>query len=455
MAARACTIAAGSGARIAGPSLKLLLPLVLALSAIGWLAPAGRGEPTAKAQRSSAVPLGGVSIAAISRLTSLASVDRTITAARALHAKVVRVEVPWSELEPLGPSQIDPRAQAVTDRVVGDAAAAGIGVIAMVESSPCWASSAPKSLLRACAPGRSSKANAWPPGDPSTYAGFVSYLAQRYGARLAAIEVWNEPDQSNQRYFAGPEKPKHYAAILRAAYPAIKLVEPNLPVLAGSLVGSNGLFLQALYAAGIQGYYDGLSVHFYNLVLASLRAIHETQLAAGDTKPLWLNEFGWSSCWPRHRTQQEQACVTTATQGANFINIFHALARTPYVASEVVYAPQDSATEEFGVLTAAGRHKPSFGALARVLAAPIGSTAAVTLALSRRGGHVVASGSGPVGDYMELEAQGNRLRYRAEFILDRFNHYSVWLPSALGTSGLTVRVFQYWSGRGRDAQKGI
>ncbi len=74
--------------------------------------------------------------------------------------------------------------------------------------------------------------------------------------------------------------------MLRAAYPAIKQANPNVPVLAGSLVGSNGVFLRALYAAGIKGYYDGLAVHFYNLTLGSLRAIHEVQLANGDTKPL-------------------------------------------------------------------------------------------------------------------------------------------------------------------------
>ena len=70
-------------------------------------------------------------------------------------------------------------------------------------------------------------------------------------------------------------------------------------MVAGSLVGSNGAFLRALYAAGIKGYYDGLSVHYYHLTLASLRSIHEVQVANGDTKPLWLDEFGWSSCWPR------------------------------------------------------------------------------------------------------------------------------------------------------------
>jgi hypothetical protein len=57
---------------------------------------------------------------------------------------------------------------------------------------------------------------------------------------------------------------------------------------------------------------------------------------------------------------------------------------------------------------------------------------------------------------MELEAfQGKLLRYRALFVLDRFNRYSIALPKVLGTSGLGVRVYQYWAGLGRAAQKGI
>ena len=139
-------------------------------------------------------------------------------------------------------------------------------------------------------PGRLSAADAWPPVDPASYAAVAGYLARRYGSRLAAIEIWNEPDQRNQLYFAGPNKVQRYAAIVRAAYTAIKQADPSVPVLAGSLVGSNGLFLRALYAAGIKGYYDGLAVHYYSLALASLRAIHEVQLANGDSRPLWLDE---------------------------------------------------------------------------------------------------------------------------------------------------------------------
>jgi hypothetical protein len=442
--------------RTAGRGHLLFLALAISLCVSCWVAPAGFARDTAPAHSSATAPLGGVNIPDITRGDSLADVDREIALAHALHAKVVRVELPWSELEPLGPNQIDPGTLAITDRLMSDAAAAGVGVIALVESTPCWASSAPASLLQACSPGESNRGASWPPREPAAYATFVAYLAQRYGTDLAAIEIWNEPDQANEAYFAGPEKPQRYAAILRAAYPAIKQVNARVPVLAGSLVGSNGVFLRALYAAGIKGFYDGLSVHFYNLVLGSLRAIHETQLANGDNKPLWLSEFGWSSCWPRHKIQQEQACVTAADQGANLADTFRSLARTPWIAAEVVYKLQGNSSEDFGLLAENGARKPAFAALSSVFVSPFGKPRAVTLALKRHGSHVVASGSGPVGDYMELEAfQGKLLRYRALFTLDRFNRYSIALPRVLGTSGLRVRVYQYWAGLGRAAHKSI
>lgn len=433
--------------------LRCFLTLALGLCAFVWLAPAGRA---AQAHVSSAVPLGGVNIEAVSGSASLAGLEREIALAHALHAKVVRVEVPWSELEPLGPNQIDPGALTYLDRLTSDAAADGIGVVAMVESSPCWASSAPVSLLRRCVPGQAGKANSWPPRNPATFATFAAYLAQRYGTRLAALEVWNEPDQSNEDYFAGPEKPQRYAAVLRAAYPAIKQANPNLPVLAGSLVGANGIFLRDLYAAGIKGYYDGLAVHYYTLTLASLRSLHEVQVANGDTKPLWLNEFGWSSCWPHRRIEQEQGCVTAQTQARNLTNIFRSLAHTPWVAAIVVYKLRDSVSEEFGAVTSKGKRKPAFAALSRVFTSPFGPVSPVTLSLRKQAGRVLASGSGPVGDYMELEAfRGSALRYRALFVLNRFNRYSLELPSALGSSGLRVRVYQYWAGLSRAAQRTI
>jgi hypothetical protein len=429
--------------------------LAVCLGSLASLAPAGGAQQAGGLARAAAsAPLGGVNVVSIGPY-SLSIADRTIAAARALHASVIRTDMPWSVLEPQ-PNQFEGRAEAFADRLVSDAAAAGIRVIMTVDSTPCWASSAPASVLAACSPGRGGAANAWPPSDPSTYATFVGDVAARYGTRLAAIEIWNEPDQANQLYFAGPDKAVRYAAILRAAYPAIKQANPGVTVLAGSLVGSSGVFLRALYAAGIKGYYDGLAVHFYTVTLAALRKTHEVQLANGDNTPLWLDEFGWSNCWPHQRIQQEQACVTTSTQAANLVALVRELARAPYLAAETVYKLQDTGTEDFGMLTAGGARKPAFSALSKVFANPFGHAPRVTVSLSRRGGHVVATGSGPVGDYLKLVAyKGNTARFFEEFSLNRFNQYSIPLPSALGSSGLRVRVYQYWAGSSSAAQKRI
>jgi Cellulase (glycosyl hydrolase family 5) len=431
---------------------KVAVGLALAVCALGALAPAG-----VEAKRSSRPPalLGGLNVPSMGFGSTAPEADNAIAQASALHAKVVRVEVPWSVFEPVDGGHIDAGAVAYADRLVGDAAAAGIRVIMTVDSTPCWASSAPSPLLASCNPVAESEATSWPPRNPADYAAFVAFLARRYGAHLAAIEVWNEPDQSNEAYFAGPNKARNYAAVLHAAYPAIKAANASVPVLAGSLVGSNGAFLRALYAAGIKGYYNGLAVHYYTLTLASVRSIHEVQRENHDRTPLWLDEFGWSSCWPQ-QIQEEQACVTPQIQASNITNTLRALARSSYVAAAVIFKLQDSSSEDFGLLNAGGARKPAFSAFVGALTSPLGSVSRVSLSLSRKGGRVVASGSGPVGDFIQLEVfKGRALRYRTLFTLDRFNRYSITLPSALGAKGLRVRVFQYWSGVGRATSKSL
>lgn len=424
--------------------------LVLCCLASAATAAAGKGAHRPKA------PLGGVNVIGLGYGSRPAEADNAIALARRLHAKVVRTELLWAVMEPRGAGQIDPQALAFTDRLMADAAAAGIRVIATVRGTPCWDSSAPAPLLSGCSPTHLSAANRWPPTDVGGYASFVAYLARRYAPQLAAIEIWNEPDQANELYFAGPDKAKLYAALLRAAYPAIKQANPHVRVLAGSLVGSSGVFLHALYEDGIKGYYDALAVHFYTLTLDALRSFRHAQLENGDSKPLWLDELGWSSCWPQRSIEQEQACVTPRIQATNIHDIFRSLARVPYLGAVVIYTLQDFPEEEFGAVTAGGAHKLAFSALAGVLSSPFGPTSPVKLSLRRRGGRVLASGSAPVGDYMTLEAfRGKVLRFRAVFALDRFNRFAIALPRVLGTSGLTVRVYQVQTGPAKSAQKRI
>jgi Cellulase (glycosyl hydrolase family 5) len=374
-----------------------------------------------------------------------------IAAARALHAKAVRMQVSWSELEPHGP-KIDPGALHALDRAVEEASADKLGVILEADSTPCWDSTAPSALLRQCNPSQESAAMGWPPVNGSYYASLMATLAARYGSRLDAIEIWNEPDQKNEDYWAGPEKAARYVALLRAAYTAIKQADPSTQVLGGAIVGTKGGFLKLLYADGMKGYYDGLAVHFYSLTVAALRETHELQLANGDDTPLWLEEFGFSSCWPRQSLQQEQGCVTSKLQGVDLSDIVRQVARLPYVAATIVYKVKGSLPEDFGVLTAAGTRKSAFAALASAFANPFGPITKPAVRLRRQGSSLLASGSAAPGDFMELEAfHGKALRFTALFTLNRFNQFALSLPSAIGTSDISVRLYQAGQGTTRAA----
>jgi hypothetical protein len=194
------------------------LAVVLALGLLAAFVPVPETYTDSQAAVAPSVPLGGVNIRSLESGSEPSDIDRDIVEAHLLHAKIVRTSMNWSMLEPLRPNRLDQHAMALVDRVMRDASAAGIRVIMTVQATPCWASAAPARLLRRCVPGHQSEANRWPPRDPAEYARFVALVAKRYGTRLAAIEIWNEPDNSNERFFAGPEKASRYAAIVIGGY---------------------------------------------------------------------------------------------------------------------------------------------------------------------------------------------------------------------------------------------
>ena len=211
----------------AARSHRMLLSFGLALCLLAWLAPVGRGEHIAKAHVSTTTPLGGVNIEGVYSGASLAGVDRDIALARTLHAKVVRTEVPWSTLEPRG-HQIDPRrwrsrspdegcgrSRHQGDRVRREHALLGLlgaGVAA--------------AQMRARAARQGEHLATDQPG------------SLRDVRRLSGPALRHAPGGDRDLERAGPgqrrvlrrpEKPQHYAAILRAAYPAIKQANPNVP----------------------------------------------------------------------------------------------------------------------------------------------------------------------------------------------------------------------------------
>lgn len=216
----------------------------------------------------------------------------------------VRFFIPWRDVE----ATEDTYDWDAVDAVVEAAAARGIAVVAVVTTSPTWASDQ----------------SAYPYGevsDVNDYAEFMRDLASRYGAGdgdaedalISAYEIWNEP-QNFLSWFPSPSA-EEYTELLKAAYTAIKEVDPTGTVVAGAVTAGTNWgdfninpvdFVEAMYEAGAAGYFDAISYHPYNYTTLfsdgegvansayeQLLAIQELMAEYGDgDKQVWTTEYG-------------------------------------------------------------------------------------------------------------------------------------------------------------------
>jgi hypothetical protein len=232
-----------------------------------------------------------------------------------------------------------------------------------------------------------------PPRDPADYARFLRAMVKRMATRVAAWEIWNEEDASLW-WASGPE-PAAYTALLKAAYPAVKSVDPRATVVLGGLTGNDYEFLSQLYADGAKGYFDAVGVHTdsicetgspYEILrngrtdqrinrwsFLGYRTVHEVMLANGDDSPIWMTELGWSTdtqvCDSGAWAGQKAAGVTPAQQATFLLQAYHCLAQDPYVQVGIWFGLQDtepfgSPRSSYGLLGADLAPKPAYGALA-------------------------------------------------------------------------------------------
>lgn len=367
--------------------------------------------------------------------------------AKRLGTRITRIEASWAALEPTGPGGApNPQALAALDGTIAAAASRRIRVVLFVNRTPCWASSAPAELRAGCRGPEANRAAVWrfSPNRPADAVPIHTFLAARYGAKLAAMEVWNEPDQANELYWAGPDKVAKYVELVKALYRPLKRVSPRLPVLAGSFVGTDSRWLTAMYQRGVKGYYDGLAVHFYSLPLFGLTQTRITQRRFGDRKPMWLTEFGWSSCDRRNGPAAEfgHFCVTQAGQARNLVDTLGGLRRLPYVKAAIQFTLADRLGGfQFGLLGSDRRIKPAYRAAAQLQRGAKLRTTRPTVRLARSGRQVLARGTASGVDALKIRVfQGSTLRYRAIVQTDRYRRWSLLLPPQLGTRGLRVLV---------------
>ncbi len=336
---------------------RLLTAVLLAAAALA-------GAPTA-----SAVEPG---IAVGPRFDSPINVDE-VAAVDAAGASWVRLFVNWNVLEAPADGAHDMHAIAALERRVAAHAAAGTKVLVVVTMAPKWANGSDDPSV--------------PPRDPRHYAEFVAFLAGELDGRVAAWELWNEPnDGPEPGFWAGPADPGGYAALLKAAYPAIKQADPDAAVITGGLVANDFEFVEGLLAHGARDAFDAVAVHTDTACLTSppdevyrepdgrigrysftgYREIH-----ALTGKPVWMTEMGWSStgatCARGGRAGTKPGGVPEPQQAANLAAAYACLQSDPFVAVALWFSLQDVSASDvddhrLGLLRHDASAKPAYAA---------------------------------------------------------------------------------------------
>lgn len=226
----------------------------------------------------------------------------------------VRFQMPWKYVEP----QEGQYEWATWDELIKAYADQDINVLLTINKAPDWAR-----------PDDDDKSVEGLPETPSLYADFVAEVATRYPEQVQAIELWSEPNIYYAIGGQGRVDVVTYVELLKAAYPAIKAVNPEITVVSGALVPTGAPepaaiddveYLGQMYANGAQGYFDALGAHpsgfanppdavyeggdydpnrgyddhrsffFYN----TLEAYRQVMVENGDEATLiWPTEFGW------------------------------------------------------------------------------------------------------------------------------------------------------------------
>jgi len=183
------------------------------------------------------------------------------------------------------------------DQIVAANATHGTTVLYTLGQTPLWASSRPG------APGLTGPGHSAPPRDINDWRAYVRAVAARYKGRIAAYELWNEPNGTDQFWTGSVRDLIDLAAVARDT---IKAIDPSAllvgPATTGNVGGSGVGYLDQLLGAGLGKYVDVIAYHSYpnpgdapeDLVNLTGQ-IKATMSKYGIQKPLWDSESNWMS----------------------------------------------------------------------------------------------------------------------------------------------------------------
>lgn len=152
-----------------------------------------------------------------------------------------------------------------TEEPIRYAKAQGFHILGSLDSTPRWASSAPKDLRSEMADGF----RAYPPTEISDWENYVTETVGHYKGLIDHWEVWNEPDSGG--FFKLPggadkaRKANEYLRLVESAYKAAKAANSEAVVVAGAGTGKPPVrWLGRLVKRGVLDYSDALSFHYYS-----------------------------------------------------------------------------------------------------------------------------------------------------------------------------------------------
>ena len=308
-----------------------------------------------------------------------------------LRARWVRLEVQWPKIEPQQ-GAYDEAYMASIEELVDLAQANGVKVMLTFLYTPKWASDQslwddPPNTLRypkhTYQPFYAPRA-----GAVDDFGAMVAHVASRLAGKVAAYEVWNEPNLwvffYPQQVEPGDDFALHrYAGLLRACSTAVKDADPGALVVAGSTspIGEGDAstfkkdrtkpeyWARAIMRLGLAPYFDAYAHHPYQpgpdprapesapkspATTVTLQNLGTLLAIIPDNKPFYLTEYGYNTA-PSNMFGVTKG-LTQAQQADYLRRAYRYAARYPRVKALFWYlrrdhSPSGNAKDARGVYT--------------------------------------------------------------------------------------------------------
>ncbi len=248
-----------------------------------------------------------------------------------VNAQWVKLRVNWSAIEAI-PSQFD---YANLDAIIAAIEDRDLRILLTVASAPGWT--------------RTIQEENGPPDDYSLFATFLTDLSTRYLGRIAAYEIWNEPNLRREwNSSVHPIGAASYTELLRSAYTAIKSVDASTSVISAGLAptgiddGFNAVndrrFFTEFLALGGQNFVDGFGLHLYGFgnppdfpccdapigvdshfgdisfyFTPMFNQYRDLAQTAATPRPFWITASGWGVAIPHEEVPRNVAYIAYNT----------------------------------------------------------------------------------------------------------------------------------------------